>query len=88
MPLPSTSRAYQTLVHEIAALYTQTRSSVVRMYWEIGRRIVEVEQAGEERAEYGEQLKMGTVLNPGRRTGEPSLLCFHPLARAAHLWYG
>ena len=88
MPTLTRAHQYQTLLNEIAALYTQTRASVVRMYWEIGRRIVEVEQAGEERAEYGEQLKMGTVLNPGRRTGEPSLLCFHPLARAAHLWYG
>ncbi len=52
----ATSRSYQALLNDIAALYTQTRASVVRMYWEIGRRIVEVEQAGESRAEYGGRL--------------------------------
>ena len=52
----ATSHSYQALLNDIAALYTQTRASVVRMYWEIGRRIVEVEQAGESRAEYGGRL--------------------------------
>jgi len=49
-------QTYQTLLEEIAKLYTQTQATVVRMYWEIGRRIVEVEQQGDKRAEYGGQL--------------------------------
>ena len=52
----SRTHQYQTLLNDIAQLYTQARAGVVRMYWEIGRRIVEVEQQGEARAEYGEQL--------------------------------
>jgi hypothetical protein len=31
-------------------------STMVQTYWEIGRQIVQVEQAGEQRAEYGEQV--------------------------------
>ena len=31
-------------------------TAMVHAYWHIGREIVEVEQAGEERAEYGSQL--------------------------------
>ena len=48
--MPAPSRTYQSLLNEIAALYTATRAGVVRMYWEIGKRIVEVEQGGETRA--------------------------------------
>ena len=48
--------SYQALLRDIARLYTQTRVSIVRMYWEIGRRIVEVEQEGDARAAYGHGL--------------------------------
>ena len=54
--LPAPRRSYQALLQEVAALYTPTRASVARMYWEIGRRIVEVEQAGDARAAYGRRL--------------------------------
>ncbi len=50
------SRTYQSLLNDIAALYTATRAGVVRMYWEIGKRIVEVEQAGADRSVYGGRL--------------------------------
>ena len=50
------SRTYQSLLTDIARLYAETRASVVKMYWEIGKRIVEVEQGGDERAEYGRRL--------------------------------
>ena len=50
MALPSCSRpTRRTAARTINALMTAT-------YWEIGRRIVEFEQGGEKRAEYGEGL--------------------------------
>jgi predicted nuclease of restriction endonuclease-like (RecB) superfamily len=56
--------AYPTLLTGIGALLEESRRSVVRAancfmtatYWEIGRRIVEFEQGGKKRAEYGEDL--------------------------------
>ena len=55
---------YTRLVTDISELLEQARRTVVRTansiltvtYWEIGRRIVEFEQGGQTRAEYGEQL--------------------------------
>ena len=39
--------------------------SLVRMYWELGRKIVEEEQHGKERAEYGDfLLKKIYIINP------------------------
>lgn len=59
-PLPH----YGDIRAEIVALLDAARTATVRSvnalmtatYWEIGRRIVEFEQAGQERAEYGETL--------------------------------
>ena len=56
--------AYPTLVSGIGALLEESRRAVVRAancfmtatYWEVGRRIVEFEQGGKRRAEYGEEL--------------------------------
>ena len=56
MPVTTRSHTYQVLLNDIARLYVQTRASVVRMYWEIGKRIVEVEQGGADRAAYGGRL--------------------------------
>jgi len=36
--------------------YTAVNSAMVEAYWEIGRRIVEEEQNGKERAEYGKEI--------------------------------
>ena len=36
--------------------YTAVNSAMVEVYWEIGRRIVEEEQNGKERAEYGKEI--------------------------------
>ena len=36
--------------------YTAVNSEMVEAYWEIGRRIVEEEQSGRERAEYGKEI--------------------------------
>jgi len=56
--------AYPTLLTGIGALLEESRRAVVRAvncfmtatYWEVGRRIVEFEQGGKQRAEYGEEL--------------------------------
>jgi len=58
------SRKYGALIGDIAELLTTARHTAARTinalmtatYWEIGRRIVEHEQSGAERAEYGEEL--------------------------------
>lgn len=55
---------YQNLIHQIGELFQSGRqraiqsvnSVLVQTYWEIGRYIVEFEQQGNERAEYGTQL--------------------------------
>ena len=56
--------AYPTLLTRIGALLEESRRSIVRAancfmtatYWEVGRRIVEFEQGGKRRAEYGDEL--------------------------------
>jgi hypothetical protein len=56
--------AYPPLITGIGALLEESRRAVARAancfmtatYWEIGRRIVEFEQGGKRRAEYGEEL--------------------------------
>jgi len=55
---------YSTLITDLASLIEQGRRAAVRYvntalvatYWLVGRRIVEYEQKGKERAEYGEAL--------------------------------
>ena len=36
--------------------YTAVNSAMVEAYWKIGRQIVEEEQSGRERAEYGKEI--------------------------------
>ena len=47
---------YQRLVKEISVLCDHARNTVVETYWKIGKRIVEEEQEGEAKADYGAQL--------------------------------
>jgi DUF1016 N-terminal domain len=56
--------ARSTAAHSVNALMTAT-------YWEIGRRIVQSEQAGEKRAEYGEELiqRLAKDLSPSLGRG-------------------
>jgi hypothetical protein len=57
-------RLYLGLVQDLSGLLEAARRSSARAvnavmtftYWEIGRRIVEFEQGGERRAEYGSEL--------------------------------
>lgn len=90
--------AYPTLLTSIGALLEESRRSVVRAancfmtatYWEIGRRIVEFEQGGKKRAEYGEELfeRLSRDLTErhGRGFSRPNLQRFrefylcHPLS--------
>lgn len=55
-------------------------------YWEIGRRIVEFEQGGEQRAEYGEgpldRLSIDLTLRFGRGFARPNLIRFRQVYSA------
>jgi predicted nuclease of restriction endonuclease-like (RecB) superfamily len=63
-PAPAADDGYRDFMAGIADLLDASRRTVVRTtntvlvatYWEIGRRIVEFEQGGGARAEYGEEL--------------------------------
>jgi len=50
------TETYTALVCDIAELYNRVRHAMVKAYWQIGRRIVEQEQQGEDKAEYGARL--------------------------------
>lgn len=62
---------YGRLVSDISGLLEQARRSAARAvngiltatYWEIGRRIVEYEQGGKAKAEYGEALLVNLALD-------------------------
>jgi len=62
--LPDTSPDYAVLLTDVAGLLDASHHAIVRAvnatmtttYWEIGRRIVEHEQVGAMRAEYGANL--------------------------------
>lgn len=47
---------YDGLLQDIADIFTATRQAMAEAYWNIGQRIVRVEQDGELRAAYGERL--------------------------------
>ncbi len=59
-----TTKNYHTLLDRIAKILAEAKTKVIReinrtqvlAYWEIGREIVEFEQKGKIRAEYGEEL--------------------------------
>ena len=53
--IPSSSD-YEALVADIGRIYETARQGLVKAYWKIGRRIVEVEQDGSPRASYGHRL--------------------------------
>jgi predicted nuclease of restriction endonuclease-like (RecB) superfamily len=85
-PVPAVTAAYGTLVSGISALLDQARRAAARAvnslltatYWEVGRRIVQFEQGGKARAEYGEALlkRLGADLaaEHGRGFSERNLL--------------
>ena len=74
----SKTNKYSTLITELASLIDQGRKAAVRYvntalvatYWLIGRRIVEYEQKGKEKAEYGEELLVRLAKNLTSRFGK------------------
>ena len=92
----SKSNKYSTLVTDLASLIDQGRRTAVRYvntalvatYWLVGRRVVEYEQKGKERAEYGEALlkRLSGDLTKqfGKGWGEPHLRAI----RQFYLIYG
>ena len=63
--------SYKSLVKYITEQYTSARQAMVQAYWNIGQRIVEVEQEGDARAQYGEDLlnKLSVELTTKLGTG-------------------
>ncbi len=51
-----TTKSYKKLIETIASVYERARLVLVESYWEIGRLIIEEEQKGKGRAEYGTHL--------------------------------
>jgi predicted nuclease of restriction endonuclease-like (RecB) superfamily len=70
-------RGYSALLDKVAEILNQARSKVVReinkaqvlAYWEIGREIIEFEQKGKERADYGEELIVRLAKDMTQRFG-------------------
>lgn len=64
MPAATGASGYDQLLGDITGLLEAARHASARVvnalmtatYWDVGRRIVEFEQGGKERAEYGEVL--------------------------------
>ncbi len=50
------TRTYTALVKDISELYHRARQTLVEAYWQIGKRIVEQEQQGDDTPEYGARL--------------------------------
>lgn len=73
-----TKRNYNNLLERIAEILNQARSKVVReinkaqvlAYWEIGREIVEFEQKGKARAEYGKEVIVRLAKDMTHRFGK------------------
>jgi predicted nuclease of restriction endonuclease-like (RecB) superfamily len=90
------AQPYSSLITDLASLIEQGRKAAVRYvntalvatYWLMGRRIVEYEQKGRERAEYGEallkRLSKDLTKQFGKGWGEPHLRAI----RQFYLIYG
>src|SRR5438093_12872026 len=74
---PAARVNYASLVNGIGELLEAARQASVRVtnalmtatYWEVGRRIVEFEQGGKQRAEYGEELLKKLAVDLTARLG-------------------
>jgi hypothetical protein len=75
--LPQLPDGYQDFLSEVSTLLAAARKQAARAvntvlvatYWELGRRIIEFEQAGKELAGYGEQLLQRLSSDLGKRFG-------------------
>ena len=89
--LPAEDHLYQ----RIASILDEAKSSVARTvntamvhaYWLIGRELVEIEQAGEVRAAYGEQLIEGLAVRLTQRFGRGVGVATLRRARSFYLTY-
>lgn len=84
--LPAKSQNFEACLHRIREILADSRgralqavnAAMVRAYWEIGREIVEEEQKGADRAEYGEKLlhdlSKGLVVEYGKGFSPRNLL--------------
>ena len=91
---PTVSHSYSGLVSGVSELVDAARRASVRTvnafmtatYWEVGRRIVEFEQGGEKRAEYGdtllERLSKDLTSRYGRGFARPNLIRFRQFYQA------
>ena len=74
----STTPNYQSLLEQISDTYTQGRvravqavnGQITETYWQVGRHIIEFEQAGNIRAEYGKGLLVNLSADLGLRHGK------------------
>jgi hypothetical protein len=74
---PPRATTYDSMLSGVAGLLEEARRASARAvnalmtatYWEIGRRIVEFEQQGKRRAQYGAQLLEPLSLDLGKRFG-------------------
>ncbi len=88
------SHDYSGLVSDVSELLEAARRASVRTvnafmtatYWEVGRRIVQFEQGGEKRAEYGEalleRLSQDLTAKFGRGFARPNLIRFRQFYQA------
>src|SRR5579872_1497641 len=75
--MPTRISGYDGLLGEITEILDVSRRATVRSinsiltatYWEIGRRVVEFEQRGELRAEYGDELMQRLAHDLSKRHG-------------------
>ena len=69
-PFEKCYRQIRTILKDARSrVYHHVNDSMVRAYWEIGRRIVEEEQKGRKRAEYGTTLLRGLSERLGKEFG-------------------
>ena len=74
----STTDGYQHLLRQISETYTLGRvqavqavnTRIIETYWQVGRHIVEFEQAGQVRPEYGKALLQNLATDLGLRHGK------------------
>jgi len=74
----TSDKSYLDLIQQISDTYTQGRvqavqavnSHITQTYWQVGRQIVEFEQAGKIRAEYGKALLLKLDRKSGLRLGK------------------
>ncbi|WP_423594674.1 DUF1016 N-terminal domain-containing protein [Roseateles sp. MS654] len=74
----SSEEGYRALLQQISETYTQGRvqaaqavnAQLIDTYWRVGRHIVEFEQAGQARADYGKALIQTLATDLGLRHGK------------------